>query len=429
MKRLLRRVRNARVPRPTLRGLGLVAAAIAALAVAYATGRRELLFVSMLLLALPLLAAAYVLVGRARLGVTRIFDSAIVEAGRPAAVRVTVQNRAALAATPLVWRDVLPSGATPAGLLPALEGGLFAPDRVGGQRMVRYTLTPGRRGVYPIGPLLIDEQDPLRLCSMRHAVGGSDDLVVTPRITSLPQGKLRHALTDGTSHRVDHRSSAGEDDLITREYQLGDPLRRVHWRATARHGELMVRQEEQRSNPEAMVLLDSDSRHYPGADARSSDAFERAVELAASVALHLRAAGCGVQVIETARPTASYLHARDSASGDGERALLVRLAEIDLRDARGERDFATRASAELHRSGSSVPLIAVFGALDAGETASVAALRRWCEPAIAFLAHDSGGTARALTAAGWLCVDLDRTPDLAAAWAAIDASAVTHDRV
>lgn len=432
---LVDRLRSARVPRPTFRGVGLLAAGVAALAVAYVSGRREFLYVSLLLLALPLLACVYLQVARMRLRVERVFGARMVEAGQSTTVEVTARNESPFTSASVLWRDLLPgvTGSTPPGILPPLDGQLFSASQPGAHARLRYTLTPERRGVFPIGPLVVDEQDPFRVCSMRHAVGEAQYLVVTPRITPLDPISLSHALTDGASHQVHRQSSAGEDDLITREYQAGDPMRRVHWRATARHGELMVRQEEQRSNPEAMVLLDTDARHFPDVDATgASVAFERAVECVASIALHLREAGCGVQVLETARPGASYLGGGDSfGGGDGEHDLLVRLAELDLMTVEEDSDFASRAAGELRRSGHSVPLFAIVGSLDVAEAAHLATLRRWCEPTIAFLAGGpSPGTSRLLEDAGWICVDLDRQADLAAAWAAVDSlGTVSHERI
>ncbi len=77
---------------------------------------------------------------------------------------------------------------------------------------------------------------------------------------------------------------SGEDDIATREYRDGDDLRRVHWRSTAKRGELMVRREEQPRQMRATVLLDARARGHRGDGPASS--FEWAVSAAASVAVH-----------------------------------------------------------------------------------------------------------------------------------------------
>jgi len=66
-------------------------------------------------------------------------------------------------------------------------------------------------------------------------------------------------------------------------------VRRVHWRSTARYGELMVRREEQRWRNRATVLLDTRGGAHMGAGPSSS--FETAVSVAASVGVHLAQEG------------------------------------------------------------------------------------------------------------------------------------------
>jgi uncharacterized protein (DUF58 family) len=406
-----------RVPRPTLRGAGLLAAGVTALVVAYATGRREFLFVSVVLVALPVLAAAYLFTARTRLSVSRSFGPSVVEAGRPTAVAVQVRNDGSLASAPVVWRDLLPppAGSTPPGALPSLAGSLFDAERSGEAATLRYTLTPDRRGVFPIGPLVLDEQDPFRLVTLRHAVGSRHDLVVTPRISRLPAVALTRALSDGDAHQVHRQSSAGEDDAITRSYLTGDPMRRVHWRATARHGELMVRQEEQRSDPEAVLLLETRASDTDAAE------FERAVEFTASLALHLRSIGCGVLVLETGRPVASRVGSDSGREDGGERDLLVRLAELDRVPGTEAEDAFPSIAGELRRNAAATPLFAVLGRVTDADAERLRTLRHWCDPAVAFLSPATPAAPRlALEDAGWTCIDLDPGSGPAAAWAAVD---------
>jgi uncharacterized protein (DUF58 family) len=412
------RLRALRVPRPTLRGVGLLAAGGTALVVAYATGRREFLFVAVVLVALPVLAAVYLLTARMRLSVARSFGPAIVEAGLPTAVGVHVRNDGPLASAPVAWRDLLPApvGSTPPGAMPSLSGALFGSDRSGGTATLRYSLTPDRRGVFAIGPLVLDEQDPFRLVTLRHAVGAAHDLVVTPRISRLPAVALTRALSDGDAHQVHRQSTAGEDDAITRGYLAGDPLRRVHWRATARHGELMVRQEEQRSDPEAVLLLDTRA----GEDDDPA-AFERAVEFTASLAVHLRSIGCGVLVLETGRPVTSRVGNDSGRDDGGQRDLLVRLAELDRVPATEGDDAFPSVAGELRRNASATPVFAVLGVVSEGDADRLRTLRHWCDPAVAFLPPGTPDASRlALEDAGWTCIPLDPASGPAAAWAAVD---------
>ncbi|WHF24163.1 DUF58 domain-containing protein [Kocuria rhizophila] len=61
---------------------------------------------------------------------------------------------------------------------------------------------------------------------------------------------------------------AEPDNVTTREYRHGDPMRRVHWAASARHGELMVRRKI-RAARRAVLVLDCVAPRWPGATVRA----------------------------------------------------------------------------------------------------------------------------------------------------------------
>ena len=85
------------------------------------------------------------------------------------------------------------------------------------------------------------------------------------------------------------------EDVTVREYRRGDDLRRVHWRSSARTGELMVRREEQPWQSRATLFLDNRTHAHRGHGAASS--LEYAVSAAASVALHLAQRGFMVRLV------------------------------------------------------------------------------------------------------------------------------------
>ena len=82
----------------------------------------------------------------------------------------------------------------------------------------------------------------------------------------------------------------GEDDVAPREYRHGDDLRRVHWRSTARRGELMVRREEQPWQSRGDAAPRHPARARTGATGPAGS-FEQAVSAAASIGVHLCRAG------------------------------------------------------------------------------------------------------------------------------------------
>ena len=82
-------------------------------------------------------------------------------------------------------------------------------------------------------------------------------------MTPLPAVRLAGEYAGAGDSRARSVAVHGEDDVATREYRHGDDLRRVHWRSTARVGELMVRREEQPWESRATVMLDTRGRRPP----------------------------------------------------------------------------------------------------------------------------------------------------------------------
>ena len=84
------------------------------------------------------------------------------------------------------------------------------------------------------------------MCELARSFTSTDPLVVTPVVENAARAAAGRGLgRQRRSPRPRSIASAGEDDVVTREYRRGDDLRRIHWRSTARSGELMVRREEQ----------------------------------------------------------------------------------------------------------------------------------------------------------------------------------------
>jgi uncharacterized protein (DUF58 family) len=161
----------------------------------------------------------------------------------------------------------------------------FVADRVEPHNpmIARYEVLCRPRGVYTVGPAIVQVRDPLALCEAGGTAGKIDRLVVYPAVEDLdglPLGR-GHDPTVNTS-RASFSQTGGEDFFTLREYQQGDDLRRVHWPSSAKRGELMIRQLEMPWQSRALVLLDPRQTAYPDAEA-----FEHAVRGVASAFRHL----------------------------------------------------------------------------------------------------------------------------------------------
>jgi len=261
------------------RGRCLIAAGIATAACAVPLAERDLLRVGAFAAVLPLLALLLALATRRTVRVQRTLSSHRLPVG--AAATVTLQVTGGATVGPLELVDTAPDAAGP-----AAPPRFVVPSRTRGTAAaVHYRLHPVRRGVHRIGPLVAYGTDPLGLADFARTVPGTQRLLVLPR--TVPLRGVPHALgsSDGAHGAGAAGSGQGRSDVLVRPYRSGDELRRVHWRSTARHDELMVRLEERPWRGGVTVLLDRRSGAHRGHGPAAS--LEWAVTFAASACVHL----------------------------------------------------------------------------------------------------------------------------------------------
>jgi uncharacterized protein (DUF58 family) len=167
--------------------------------------------------------------------------------------------------------------------------------RRGDRQEVHYQVRSHVRGRHRLGPLGVRLRDPFGLSTRVAAISGSSDVLVLPKI--VPLGGARPPGSGvGAEGAIPHMVALhGEDDVSIRAYRDGDDLRRIHWPATAKTGDLMVRQEDRPARRRAAIVLDSRARGHTGSG--SSGSFEWAVTACASVAAHLIEQGYAVHLV------------------------------------------------------------------------------------------------------------------------------------
>ncbi|HEX6871553.1 MAG TPA: DUF58 domain-containing protein [Micromonosporaceae bacterium] len=399
----------------TTRGRSFLAAGAAAAFSAIILGERDLLRVAILLAALPLLAAAYVGQTRYRLSCTRSVDPGRVPVGTVARVLLRLSNLSRLPTGTLLLEDRLPYalGSRPRLVL----------ERLAGQRTstVAYTVRAELRGRYTVGPLVVRLTDPFGLCELSRSFATVGQLTVVPQVVSLPTVRLAGEFVGSGDSRARSVAVHGEDDVATREYRHGDDLRRVHWRSTARTGELMVRREEQPWESKATVVLDTRRQGHRGEGPTSS--FEWAVSAAASIALHLRRSGYKIRLV-----TGSGVDL-DAVEREGEAAVLDALADVS---ASATHDTISLVERVRRRTDGGL-VIAVLGSMSITEAESLAALRgsgstciallmdstTWLslpEPAREHASADHEAIALTLMRTGWRVVGVEHGVSLPAVW-------------
>lgn len=139
-----------------------------------------------------------------------------------------------------------------------------------------------RRGLIPAGPSRLEFADPFGLRYRLLAEREATTVLVIPRVTPVPALRPDSFSADGM-----HGERSGSEQFQSlREYSVGDPVKNIHWRSTARTGTVMVRRMVDTRVPALLVALDVDPLSYDSPTALFNDldvaAFERAVDAAAS---------------------------------------------------------------------------------------------------------------------------------------------------
>ncbi|NLT53883.1 MAG: DUF58 domain-containing protein [Actinomycetales bacterium] len=222
-----------------------------------------------------------------------------------------------------------------------------------------YALPTGRRGRLTVGPLTLIRQDPLGLALKRATAGETATLWVHPRVhpaRPLPVGRARNY----AGIAVDGPPRGSMDFRSLREYVVGDEPRHLHWKSTARTGQLMVREFLDPQQPRLVVLLDT------RAEALDPRAFEEAVEVAASLVRASTDHGHPTRLRTTGGVDA------DTAVGMTVRDLMDRLAEVEQTEG-GQRALSQDLTAG---EGPGTTLVVVTGRLDQADLVEIAASRR-----------------------------------------------------
>ncbi|MEV4976105.1 DUF58 domain-containing protein [Streptomyces scopuliridis] len=368
----------------TTRGRSFLAAGVAAAVCAYVLGQSDLLRVGLLLAVLPLICVAVLYRTRYRVAGSRRLSPSRVPAGSEARVQLRMDNVTRMPTGLLMLQDHVPYVLGPRPR--------FVLDRVepGGRREVSYRVRSDLRGRYPLGPLQLRLSDPFGMCELTRSFSAYDTLTVVPRTEPLPPVRLGGEASGYGEGRQRSLSLAGEDDVIPRGYRHGDDLRRVHWRSTARYGELMVRREEQPQRARCTVLLDTRRSAYQGAGPDS--AFEWAVSGAASAVVHLLERGFSVRLLTdtgSSMPgeSADGFAGATQDSADSAGLMMDALAVVEHSDG-----MDLSSAYAVLRGGTEGLLVAFFGDLDEEQTAVAARMRQRSGVAVAFVLDSTGWT-------------------------------------
>jgi len=184
---------------------------------------------------------------------------------------------------------------------------LLVPPLGRGERTVAaYRLPTDRRGLLRIGPLDVVVSDPFGLTRLATVAAPSVALTVFPhvdQIDPLPYTTGHDPLAG--ARQPNSLGRTGEDFYALRPYAVGDDLRRIHWPSSARHDELLVRQNELPWQGRTTVLLDVRKVAHRGTS------LEVAVSAAASIVAATAKRNDLIRVVTTAGSDSDFAPGSD----------------------------------------------------------------------------------------------------------------------
>jgi len=315
-------------------GWAVLAIMVAAWVIGWQLGWREAMLLAAACLLLIVMSLVF-LIGRATLQVSVLLQPRRVSVGAPAAGQVSVTNVSPRRMWPI--RLELRVGAAVARFnLPALPGGRHHDEL--------FVIPTTRRAVVPVGPAHTVRGDPLGLMRREVAWTGVTELFVHPRIVGLDplsSGLLRDL--EGQSSNAVSMSDLAFHAL--RDYAAGDDRRYIHWRSSARTGQLMVRQFVDTRRIHATVVVDGRPASYA-----SEEEFELALSAAGSIA---------VRAVQDEQQ-ASIIAAREAVADGNIQRILDALTRADFAD---DADLATLAGGVLRTAPDTSLAVLITGSI------------------------------------------------------------------
>ncbi len=256
-----------------IRKLELLVITVVLIVAAFSTAEPFLFY--LLYLAILVIGGSYVLV---RLGLSDLEAGYAVSqlhghVGDRMRVTYTLRNTSRM---PKLWLEIHNPTTLPGGL----------PGRaitLGGRSerswLIRAPLS--RRGHFRIEPLHIRTGDPFGFFEASAGVGQGVTLVVYPKVDALPLWRLPPASIEGAHAQAERTLQTTPLATTVRPYAPGDSMNRIHWRTTARLGEIQVKEFDLEQTADAWIFLDLDAATELGSGELSTT--EVAVRAAASV--------------------------------------------------------------------------------------------------------------------------------------------------
>ncbi len=265
----------------------MIAAGVVAGVIGRVFGIIELYVIAAAFIASVVVAVAYVWFRRPRIEASRWIHPSLLVVGDTGQVDIRLRHAGSIGSAPFVLEEPVTRTMTDdhVARLPVASQPARSTSSSG------YRVPTATRGVITLGPLRMVVGDALGVARSRTDVVGTDQIVVAPRtlpidMPELGRGALGRALLDAS-----RRLGPGDFHGL-REYATGDEPRSIHWRASARSDDLMVREHAVEGLHQCTVVFDP----TPGVHA-SNENFEHGVTAAASLVHGAMRAGLATRFV------------------------------------------------------------------------------------------------------------------------------------
>jgi uncharacterized protein (DUF58 family) len=343
-----------------LRNLGFLATVGLVIAAAAMTGSTEVHF--FLYLGLVVIGMAYLL---ARRGLTNLeagswLDRTHATVGDMLTVTYTLRSSARL---PKPWLETH----SPSTLPVAIPGRVISlRPRMSRTWAAKVALT--HRGQYRVDPMVVRTGDPFGLFESVASVGPGAAVLVYPQVEQLPGWNLPSAAMEGSAARAEHGAHLTPLVTSVRPYTPGDAFNRIHWRSSARHQELQVKEFDIEPSADLWIFADLDRAAHVGSGDHAT--IETTVSAAAGLAAHALTddRGVGMEAIGLRRAVI--------AADRGARQQHKILSLLAVAQAEGTTTLAEMLVEGSTRLRQGTVALAITPSLDRSWVAPLAALRR-----------------------------------------------------
>lgn len=234
---------------PTVRGWTCLVFGVIFIVAGRLLGPLELYILGGIMLALLIVAIAISLLRPLRLGVARSVSPPRLHVGSVGRVEVAIRNGSTR--SPVMRMTDHVEGTSGAQLL-------ISPLDPNEVTQAAYRLPTERRGIVALGPASFEASDPFGLTTRRFVAASPGQLVVYPEVIPIPPAPPSPATERRSmSDAPEFLGGRSEEFHALRNYVPGDDIRRINWGASARHDELIVREDEAPTQNHLTVILDN----------------------------------------------------------------------------------------------------------------------------------------------------------------------------